>query len=375
MGSIVIQPYTQQWEPAVRDFNARLAPQRGPVRFQFPEGHATTWPAWGDGCRVSQEFFVAVEDGSAVRGGYVLKMQEFWAGGRTRPVGNLQLPLSEGLVDPTYRFVGVQLVMNAQRRQPSLYSLGLGGLHNPYPRLLKGLGWSLVLVPFFFRVARPSRFFRRLAYLRTSPARRLAADLLAWTGAGWAGVTVAQALAGRPSRAGSCRVEPAEGFGDWADEVWGASRADYALTAVRDRATLEALYIHDYAPGLIVLKVSRGPKVVGWAAVLDTAMKGHRYFGDLRVGSIVDGFAAAGDVAGVVAGAARFLEGRGVDLIVSNQSHLAWRAGLKAAGFLTGPSNFALALSKPLAAEFAPMEGRYGEFHFNRGDGDGPINL
>ena len=77
----------------------------------------------------------------------------------------------------------------------------------------------------------------------------------------------------------------------------------------------------------------------------------------------------------MVAAATRFLEKQGVDLIVSNQTHKTWLAGLKAAGFLSGPSNFALALSRDLAACVAPWESRHEDFHFNRGDGDGPINL
>jgi len=58
-----------------------------------------------------------------------------------------------------------------------------------------------------------------------------------------------------------------------------------------------------------------------------------------------------------------------------DRTHRAWVGGLEAAGFLKGPSNFGLALSKTLAAKIPSCEQRWREFHFNRGDGDGPINL
>jgi hypothetical protein len=376
--AIRIEPYTPDWEPAVGQFNQRLQPQQLAVTFRFPERHVPHWLPPSPGRRIFQEQFLAVEDGTTVRGGFILKTQDVALDGQIHTVANLQLPLSEGIVNPQYSFVGVQLVMAALRRQPLLYSLGMGGLDNPYPRLLKGLGWSLSLVPFLFRVVHPSRFFRRLPRLRTTPARRLAGDLLAFSGAGWIGLKTAQGLAARrvrPSQDRRCQVEVVPRFDSWADEIWSAAQASYALVPVRDRDTLEALYGSGQFPGLIILKMTRDNRTIGWAAVLDTPMKGHRHFGDLRVGAIADGFASTDDAPTVLAAASAFLEDRGVDLIVSNQLHRAWIEGLKAAGFLEGPSNFALALSKKLAAQLGTDPQRLGASYFNRGDGDGPINL
>jgi hypothetical protein len=373
---VVIQPFTREWEPAVSAFNQRLASQRKPVHFQFPERCIPDWLPPGEGRRIQQEYYLAIEGETTVRGGYILKTQDFWVDGTIEPIGNLQLPLSEGIVDPRYGFLGVQLVLNALKRQPALYSLGMGGLENPYPRLLRGLKWSTFLVPFFFRVVRPARFLEGLPHLRTSAPRRFGLDLLAVTGAGWLGARLLQGLAAcRSRRHCACQVEPQLGFGSWADEVWETSRSHYALVAARDGNALKTLYGGNAFPGLIILRMTRERKDVGWAAVLDTAMSGHRYFGNLRVGSIVDEFAAPGDASAIIRGATSFLERRGVDLIVSNQSHRAWVEGLKASGFFPGPSNFALALSKALAAKAPSCEERWSAFHFNRGDGDGPINL
>jgi hypothetical protein len=373
---IVIQPYTREWEPAVAAFNDRLAPQRMPVYFQFPQRSAPDWLPPREDRRIRQEYYLAIEEEKTVRGGYILKTQDFWVDGIVETIGNLQLPLSEGIVDPRYNFVGVQLVSDALRRQPALYSLGMGGLENPYPRLLRGLRWSMYLVPFFFRVVRPARFLRGLTSLRTSATRKFGLDLLALTGAGWLGIKLLQGLAARRNRRPSvCDVEPQLGFGDWADEVWEVFRGHYTLVAIRDRSALETLYNGNVFPGLIVLRMTRNRKNIGWAAVLDTAMTGHRQFGNLRVGSIVDGFSAPDDAPAVIRSATLFLEQRKVDLIVSNQTHRAWVEGLRAAGFWKGPSNFALAFSRALAAKIPSCERRWGEFHFNRGDGDGPINL
>ncbi len=73
------------------------------------------------------------------------------------------------------------------QRAPLLYCLGMGGYDNPLPQMLIRLGWAHCLVPFYFRVLRPSRFLRNMQTLRSSAARRFVLDLAAYSGAGWAG--------------------------------------------------------------------------------------------------------------------------------------------------------------------------------------------
>ncbi|MEJ7640555.1 MAG: hypothetical protein WKF75_21935 [Singulisphaera sp.] len=218
------------------------------------------------------------------------------------------LPLSEGIVDPRYRFLGVQLAGDAVRRRPLMFCLGMGGMENA-PRMLRGLGWTLFLVPFRFRLARPGHCLRQIPRLRATPARRLASDALAQTGAGWALAGLAQGLiARRGPRVEPCQVETVAHFECWTDEVWEAARGEYLFSAVRDRAAMEALYGGPSAPNLHILKMIRQGSPIGWALVGDSVVEGHRHFGSLRLGSLIDGFARTSDVAAVVAGATRFLE-------------------------------------------------------------------
>jgi hypothetical protein len=104
-------------------------------------------------------------------------------------------------------------------------------------------------------------------------------------------------------------------------------------------------------------------------------MRDNKHFGNLRVGSIVDCLALAEQASGVVRAATRALEVRGVDLIVSNQSHAAWRAALQSAGFLRVPSNFRFAASPELAKLLDPLPTTMAHIHLNWGDGDGPVPL
>jgi hypothetical protein len=355
MPAIEIRPFSPEWLPAMRQFNGRLEA----TGMQLPEDpEAEMLPG--------SRMYLAVE-GHDVRGGYILRAQTFSFGGELRRVAHLRLPLSEGAVNRSYARLGPLLVRSAEKAEPLLYALGMGGLDRPLPRILQAMGWSVTPVPFYFRVVHAARFLRAISAVRKTRLRAFLMDVAAWTGAGWLLIRSRQRRRERPAPRG-IHAKEEEGFGPWADEVWKAAQPEYAMTAVRDARTLEELY-PTRELRFLRLRVNSS----GWALLLDTPMQGDQYFGDLRVGTIVDCMASpeSDGPERVIHAARRHLEKRGVDLIVTNQSHAAWRDALRAAGFLQGPSNFLCGVSKELAAQGMPLE----EMHINRGDGDGPVHL
>jgi hypothetical protein len=227
-----------------------------------------------------------------------------------------------------------------------LFALGMGGFDRPLPQMLTAVGWSLCAVPFYVRINHPARVLRQVTPLRRGRGRRLLADVAAGTGVGWLGIKAVQ-LARTRSAARGVSVEEVKGFGDWADDLWQRSRARYTMIGSRDSATLNVLY--PSWGSFICVKVTRGAQVLGWAVALDTQMRGSRYFGDMRVGSLVDCLARPEEAPAIVQSVTRLLEARGVDLVLSNQSHAAWRDALKSAGFLGAPSNFIFGASKSVA--------------------------
>jgi hypothetical protein len=369
--AIRIQPYTAEWEPAVASFNARLAAAGVPAGFRFPERSTPLWLPRRDGRRIYQEYYLATQ-GDEVRGACILKHQDFWVAGRMQPVAFYHLPISEGLVDRAYAGVGVQMLRSAARAAPLLFCLGMGGFDRPLPQMLKAMRWHLRAVPFLFRVNRPARFLRQIAPLRSTRLRRAAADAAARSGLGWLGISAIQRLRTRAGDPG-VRSATADSFGSWTDDVWERCRTEYRLIGSRDAATLSVLY--PSSEGFHTIAVSRNGVAFGWAIVRDTQMRGSRYFGDLRVGSIVDCLAATRDAPAVIRMAAAFLQDRGVDVVVSNQAHPAWVEALAGNGFLHGPSNFVFAASPALAQLVTPLDGARAALHLNRGDGDGPVNL
>jgi hypothetical protein len=367
---VQIAPYTEDLEAAVRSFKQRLC-ANGEQKSSFPETHRPRFPKT-DGKALYQEFFLTVHAG-AVRGGYSLTYNQFAVRGEEIEIAcGPQYNLSEGIVNKTYKMVGAIQAQDALRHQPLMYALGMGGLEMPFPQLLKAMDWVLLLIPFYFRVLSPSVFLENITYLRNSPRKRLAVDLLRYSGLGSLGMRVAQLRLPRNKKSASSVV--VESFGTWADNVWDTCRGLYSLVGKRDSSTLNMLY-PPQDPRFVRLRVSSGNREVGWAVLLDTQMSNHGHFGNMRVGSIADCLAAPEDAACVVSCATEFLQRRGVDIIVTNQASTEWCSAIAANGYLKGPSNFVLALSPQLANRLAPLEEVASHIHMNRGDGEGPNNL
>lgn len=366
-----IEPYTPTWLPAVRSFNARLIERAAAPGFLLdetpPAMHATNGA-------LAKDRYLAV-DQDYVRGGFMLQRQPFWIGGEVRRVANYQAPISEALVDRRYAYLGMLMLKEALREDPLMFCLGMGGLDRPLPRLLAAMSWTLTTVPFLFRIARPRRVLREIPSLRADRRRRVAADALALSGLASLGAGIlrlgARLAAARLPR---LRADRVRAWGSWADDAWEASRTDHAMAAVRDVAGLTALYPPDDARN-ICLRMAHGDRVVGWAVLYETCTSRHPHFGNLRVGTVLDCGARPGYAAAVAWAAARRLEEQGAELVITNQAHATWIAAFRRAGFLTGPSNYVLALSRPLADVVRAHPDGERRIHATRGDADGRIHL
>ena len=374
---IVIQPYRPEHEPAVAEFNQRLRQAGEDENMVFYRWAEPRWLPRTADSRIYNEFFVAVDDG-VVRGGYALKTQDFvFPDGQTRAIGYYHHPLSEGIVSKAHAIVGTLLLRDAMQRAPLLYCLGMGGYDNPLPQMLIRLGWTHCPVPFFFRVLNPSRFLRNMQTLRSSAARKILMDAAAYSGAGWAGSKLFQgyrALGAPRSSKPECReVVNFETDGNVVQSVWNEAQQTCSFTAVRNAVSLRTLFPSAQSR-LTRSVIERNGATIGWA-VVGERRKDAKY-GNMRVGSVVDCFALAGEYFSVVRCATQTLERQGFDLILSNQSHQAWGEAFKAAGYVPGPSNFLFAASKKLSELLAPFNEVGPRMHMTRADGDGlPANF
>lgn len=375
--AIEIVPYTSEHEDAVRAFNGRLkAANLDPNQYsiRFPDSHIPKWLPKRDGCDLYQEFFVAIDDQSEVRGGYILKHQPFLVKGKLAELGTYQLPISEGIIDRRYAIVGARLYRDALRRLPCLLGLGGGGTETIIGEFLRAAGWQTTPISFWFRVVHINTFLGNLSAFRTTTLRRWVLDLLRFSGLGWLGLKAGLTVVDRFNRLGAVSYEVVPEFSEWADDVWNRCKGDYSLIAVRDQKNLNVLYPASN-PRFIRLKIIKNLVPLGWAVLLNTPMSGHKHFGEMRVGTLVDCLAGPDDARYVVACAREYLEAAGSDLIISNQANTAWCHALQRNGFIQYASNFPFFSSPSLTSQLQPLEENAAKFHLNRADGDGPIHL
>lgn len=353
------------------EFNRRLQAGTHDPNLVFPKSAVPHWLPPQSGSPVWNDFFVAVEV-SGVRGAYALKREQLFIRGKgTVNVACYHHSLAEGIVDRSYASVGALLARDALARQPLLYVLGMGGFDSPIARMIKALGFTLTLLPFYFRVVHPSKFLRQMQALRAQRWRAALMDLAGITGTGWLGIKAAQAFRSRHRGTTDFLAEEVNEFSTWTDDLWNQGKSSVTMAATRDSQTLRLLYPPNQK-ALTRIRVSRGNRVIGWATVGERR-KDER-FGAMRVGSVVDCWASPENAAAVVQAAAQALEKRGVDLIVSNQAHAVWCRSFEQSGFLKGPSNFVLALSKKLTELLEPLQENRPSFHVTRADGDGLPN-
>jgi hypothetical protein len=375
-------PYTEEFREPVADFNQRVSGAN--ITFSVPASPVPCWLPKKADRSLHREIFLAVE-GRRVRGAYTLKLQQFLCGGSVRRVGSCQMPISEGIVDKRYALIGPRIMEDALRREPLAYDLGIGSFDAPIVRVHRAMGWNFRNIPFFFRIENGFRFSRNIEYLRTGLPRRLGLDIAAFSGV--AGLAVALTHRCHSARAairslgngarahrGNIFVESFTEFGCWADDIWLQCQNHYSVAAVRNAEILNVLYPPEHQR-FIRVRILRHDRTIGWAILLNTHMKSNKYFGNMRVGSIVDCLAIPGEEHAVIAESARILKRHGADLAVTNQSHSAWQSACRGAGFIQGPSNYILGTSRELSGLLEDTDPKGERLHITRGDGDGPIHL
>lgn len=366
-----IQPYQAEHIPLVKSFNTRL--RQGHARMQFPESPCSALLPNIENRRIYQELYILLAQGE-MRGGYILKYQDFFIKGQVVRIADYQLPISEGNVNPDFPDIGVLLTIDAIKKEPKLFALGMGGWSEKLPQLLKAMRWKLCEIPFYFKVFHPFAFWRKLAYLRRSPGKRVLADCLAFSGIGWLAVKTLQGLKTQKIRSDPLYANEVPHFDEKTDVLWDQVKHHYPMIAVRDRSTLNILYPESNSH-FHRLECYEQQQYIGWVVILYTAMHNHKQLGSMRVGSIVDCLASPDDAGKIISCASRYLRSAGVDLVLSNHSHTVWGQAFSRLGFIVGPSNFLFAASRDLAKLIGAFEDHPGQIYFMRGDGDGPINL
>ena len=175
---INIIPYPKELEPAVQRFNQRLE-SGGKGEYVFPENCTSRMFPRDAGRSVWREYFVAKDENEEVRGGYIMRGQPFWLRGQEFEMPFLKLPVSEGSVNTEYAYLALSLLMDVNERNPQHFAMGMGGLKNRLPKIMRKMGNTVEEIPFYFRIERPSRVLRTLPMLHKGSRLRSVASSVA----------------------------------------------------------------------------------------------------------------------------------------------------------------------------------------------------
>ncbi len=363
---------------AVGRLNSRL--KAGGSKFEMPLNPALPGEAHyrPEGFPLYRQMIIA-EDGEEVRAAMMICHHNIFIHSERRDFCWTKMPLSEGIIDLKYSLAIIQVMKRAVDYQPFLMGLGAGTPDSEGFRFFVKLRWRYQSVPFFFYPVRVSNVLRNLSYFKDNAKLRYGALLGAYSGIGGC-VSGLLALRRKLSSALSGRLSGYEEsvvdrFDDWADRIFANSLPEYPVAIRSDATSLNIVYPPD-DHRYIRLRVKRkGTKHdIGWIVVASKQMTNNHYFGDLKVGTLVDGFGRSEDVPLLVSAGLNHLVGAGADIIIANFSHSAWVEACRRSGMFGGPSNFQIFVSPkggPLLEESCPLH----HIHVARGHSDGMDNL
>jgi len=363
--TISILPYTSELEAAAARFNARMRSARAPTAFLLPErSHPSTCHG-----EVRVTHYVAADEQGEVRGGMLCHDYPATRAGRTERVINVSAPLSEGIIDATYTWVGALLIKHALQQNPSAFVVGMGAPDKPLPRLLRAMRWTVSVVPFYFRILDAARCADQLAPFTATRSRRIAASVAARTGIATIGMMALHRMDRSTARtAATLDVDEMRGW-DVTVEPWKAFTARTSF-AIQRTPTVLPFFYPATGSGLRAWTISRRARPLGWFGMAVTRMSANPYFGDLTVATLTD---CVGTPEASQAGPALAVEcakACGADLLITNQQHQELQAGCIGAGWRAGPSNFLFATSPALSAGL-----QLPTAYLTRRDGDGLVNL
>jgi hypothetical protein len=358
---------------AIQRFNKRLA--AGGATYRMPlDGRL-------DGEKHSApDYFLfrkqmLVTEGQEVRGGVLLQHHRVAIWGVEQPFCWLQLPVSEGLVNNAYATAVIPLLNNMLRHERIVMGLGVGSYQEKWSQILVRTRWRHQKVPFLFYPRHLKKVLTEVRHLNSKPLLKLAGRAASYSGLGsLVGFTTSIARKLKLDRSDwVARVEP--GFDTWADEVYDRAKSRYGALANRQSASLNILYPPDDWRYIRIRVQSKSTnKEIGWILTVHKQMRDDQHFGNLHVGTLVNGLAELQDVSRIITAGFDHLADVGVDVIVCNWSHSAWVQASRSQYFLSGPSNFIYFVSPqatPILEEQCPL----GECHMTRGDGDIPSSL
>ncbi len=365
--------------PAVNRFNQRFLDAGSDLLFF--EKYIRRVYRKDENTKLYYEFYLAKDEQGEVHGGYYFKNQEFCINQKPEEIVFMQLPISEGVIDSNYKAMGRMIFEDMEKRRNLVFVLGMGGFQYPLPHRLMKLGYQMYLVPFYFYITKPRAFLNDFEYINTLKKfllKKIAINIVKIFGLlylikGLISIYTSTYRLIKSGKYKGVNSEIVEEFSDFADGLWQQNKDFYSIVAQRDQHLLNQIYPKT-SPQFHRLKISKNGVCIGWVVMLCTQMSNDKYFGNLKLGTLIDAFSSPHDAELLIHEAVKHLKKQNAGLIVVNHTDVRWGKHFQKNGFLKGPSNFIFGMSKRIK-EYYPGKIDFENSFLMRGDGDGPIGL
>lgn len=327
-----------------------------------------------DGFPVYRRMMIA-SDGEEIRAAVLLFHHNIFISREKRDFCWADMPLCEGIIDNRYSLTIIQLMKKALSYQPFLITTGVGTSDIAAFKFFSKLGWRRSEVPFFFYPVKVNNVLRGMNYLKNHSKLRYGAIVGSYLGAGAGASGLLAARRKLSTRFSNHECSIIDSFDDWADLIFDQSLPGYEVAIRSDATTLNIVYPAD-DPRYFRLRVRRKStkRDIGWVVTISKQMHNNPYFGDLKVGTLADGFGQPADAPELIAAGINHLIELGVDLIVGNFAHTAWVEACRKSGMFRGPSNYQIFVS-PNAGDLLKESYPSHMIHVARGHNGGLHNL
>ena len=357
--------YEEALKPLIKDFNKRL--YDGGARESnhvFPLG-SEELDFSGSENLVYQEIFLAIEAGF-VRGAIIIKHQNYLINGVVRDFVDFQHPLTEAVINKKYSRLSVVL-LNKFSNYDYIHGLGMGGVDQALPQMLKMLKYSVIAVPFFFcpiDFGKLARIVFKKKKIKENALLRCGSILMSQVSYGLS------FLRHRflKKRLRGFELKAIDEFSDEESDLWEQVKGDYSLIALKTKEELNAVYSNKKF-NFKKYRVYQNKKYLAWFSVLITKFEDDKYFLNSRVCALVDIVGERGNLDRVLDMVKLLSFDNQCDLIIHNNTNAVFNNALKRNQFLEGPSNQAFAIKTN--TEEVDLDRSW----ITRIDGDGPINL
>ncbi len=356
MRNIRLIEYNKSFNSSLESFNKRIR-DSGNV-FPNPE----EWQYY-EGDLINQKFYVLIDQDKIISAICAIKNQIYLLKGNEINFQFIEYPISLSVVDSKYATDSIFLLKKITSASENMHGIGMGGLEEPLPKILRTLKFKTMLIPFFSYPISIQRFIELILRRKTGYDFKYLISIFCLFD------FILKCFHSFKDKffSKNFHFEEFNEFADTDNALWDSISNDFDLIAIKNKQNLNALY-NKTPHHLHKFKIFENGKYLGWAILKITKHSKNKYFNNCTTATIVDLLCNQTDYDLFLTIIKRISRINKADMVLVNSTFGKFNDRLKKSHFIPIPSNYGFAYKTNI--EFSTSNA-----WLTRADGDGPINL